>query len=51
MAAKNKKTQMKKSELRQPAIFMCSGYQTKSLTDFCNKKGVDEFLEKPIQRE
>lgn len=29
---------------------MCSGYQLQSFAEFCNKKGVKEFLEKPIRR-
>ena len=29
---------------------MCSGYQLQSFAEFCTKKGVNEFLEKPIRR-
>lgn len=39
-----------RKELKPPVIFMCSGYQLQNLIEQCKKKGVKEFLEKPIRR-
>ena len=36
--------------MMMPIFFICSAYNIQSFTDFCAKKGINEFLEKPIKK-